>query len=123
MPKTPSRPTQRNMPTKTPSTPSQSKEYANQVCHPISKFQNVDLRWFVPKQILSQIYALFLHTFLGLKICFRAKNDKYNVCESLTSLPERLVKLKSSLKLPKKYQNITKGYYVEYAIQMNDKLD
>ena len=38
---------------------------------------NIDLRCFVARQFLSQIYALLCVKFLGLKMCECKKNDKY----------------------------------------------
>ena len=42
--------------------------------------QNIDLRCFDARQFFSQIYALFGVPFTGLKIWWRTKNDKYEVC-------------------------------------------
>ena len=41
---------------------------------------NIDLRCFVARQFLSQIYALLSVKFSGLKMCECKKNDKYQVC-------------------------------------------
>ena len=41
---------------------------------------NIDLRCFVARQFLSQIYTLLSVKFSGLKMCECKKNDKYEVC-------------------------------------------
>ena len=41
---------------------------------------NIDLRCFVARQFLSQIYALLSVKFSDLKMCKCKKNDKYQVC-------------------------------------------
>ena len=42
---------------------------------------NINLRCFVARQFLSQIYALLSVKFSGLKMCECKKNDKYQVCQ------------------------------------------
>ena len=101
--KTPSTPTKApntpptttpSMVTKTTSVPSQSKlrqpehqvrQQKHQKCHPTIiitelSHKNTNLRCFVARKFLSQIYALFWRTiFKGLKIRWRTKKDKYEV--------------------------------------------
>ena len=44
----------------------------------------IDLRCFVARQFLSQIYVLLSVKFPGLKMCECKKNDKYEVCCSIS---------------------------------------
>ena len=52
-----------------------------------------DLRCFVARQFLSQIYALLSVKFSGLKICLFEKNGKYQVCVSFQKAPTIFTKL------------------------------
>ena len=67
---------QKSTPTKTPSTPSQSKEYATKTPNTQSQskeYANIDLRCFVVRQLLLRIYALFGVQFEVLKIALAYK--------------------------------------------------
>ena len=54
---------------------------------------NIDLRCFVARQFLSQIYALLRVKFTGLKMCECKKNDKYQVWGSGHSYVQHNVRL------------------------------
>ena len=47
---------------------------------------NIDLRCFVARQFLSQIYALLSVKFSGLNMCECKKSDKYEVWDGISRL-------------------------------------
>ena len=53
---------------------------------------NIDLRCFVARQFLSQIYALLSVKFSGLKMCECKKNDKYEVWVMMWQLKKKITK-------------------------------
>ena len=65
------------------------RQTKHQKCHPTIiiiglSYENTNLRCFVARPFLSRIYALFWRTiFKGLKMRWRTKMDKYEVCKEL----------------------------------------
>ena len=64
------------MPTKIPRKPTKIPSMPTKI--PITPTKN--LRCFVARKFLSQIFALFWRTFYRPKIWWCTKNDKYQVC-------------------------------------------